>query len=539
MGYVLLWIENVATVVLLIAWLTAATARWRSRGARVVVPVLAALIILGGASVLVTGTGFLHSHGVVRGGLFWYGLTWAVALALGSALVFWRGWSAGPDGPAARTWPRGWLGLALGVALALHVITISNMDLAMKVQLAALRAEAGAKIITLTPPPPAERDNAAPVYHEAFAALTPAGSMPPVWQARGPAWLDLGTPLDAKDAELDKLLQREERGLALVRRAAALPACSFERDWLQSSDLVLPELDKMRHAADLLTVKARWHAARGEAGPALDNVAAILGMARHINDPILVSLLFSARCHRQGIAALEEVLLLTRPSPKELARFKLPEAAFGGQAQRTIQMEEAAIGLLVILSVTAPTDGVGSRWFESEFDRAGLWILDSPLYRIFFLADDLAAYRRYMRWMQELARRPYAEARGEWEQLKGALRSERGGGILSGLILPAADRVVVAAARADAAQRLAQVALAAESYRHKHGKLPAAPEQLVPDFLPRLPADPFAAAPLRWRRDGAELVLYSVGPDGDDDHGAVRKDEDPDGDIAFRLRGQD
>ena len=94
---------------------------------------------------------------------------------------------------------------------------------------------------------------------------------------------------------------------------------------------------------------------------------------------------------------------------------------------------------------------------------------------------------------------------------------------------------------ASARNRMAAVALAMRLYELAHGRLPAKLDDLVPDYLTQLPADPFAAdgRPIAYepkavarsdesydRRTGMFIavdlgpphpVLYSVGPDGRDD----------------------
>jgi len=554
-GYALIWIENVAAGLLLLACVTALVARWSSGPARVGVAILAALVVLAPAGLIAGGTAFLHDAGVVRRWLFLYMLAWAAALLVGAVWVLRRGLRstgnrAGANGvtgdagnhvpvPAARSWPLGRLGIALGVVLVLHGITVNNMDLAMKVQLAALRAEAGAKILALMPPRVLDRDNAAPVYQEAFAALTPPATLSEAWKSRMEAWLDTTAPFKADDAELDKFLRRQEHGLALLRQAAALPGCSFERDWFQSVDLMLPELNKMGEAAGLLALSARWHAARGEAKRALDDLTAVFGMARHTNDPLLIAQLTSARMVHMGATALEETLAHGKPTPADLAKFTPPALSYSSELQRNIQMEESALGLLIILAVTTSSDDIGITWLGGlGMDPAGRWLLDSALYRIFFLPDDLAAYRRNMRAFQTLAARPYAEARDGWQRLHEQIKAQRGGGLLTGLLLPAAERMAVAAARTDATYRLAQTAVAVERYRGKHGKLPGVLDEAAPEFVPSIPLDPFTQSPLRSRRDGDDFLLYSVGPDGVDNGGLAQPAPDKHGDVVFRLRGR-
>jgi hypothetical protein len=531
MGYALIWVETLAAALLLVAWVTAWAARSSSGLVRRGLPALAGLVLLGMAGTLVFVLWQGTSMGLVVPRTFSFLLSWAVALAVGVAVVLVRGWR----GAGAEAWPLGRLAIALVVVVVLDCITVSNMDLAVKVRLAALQAESGARILALTPPRPAERDNAAPVYQEAFEALTPPDRLPSPWKEKSAVWFDPDARFDFDDKDLAEFLRHQQRGLAMLRKAAAMPTCSFERDYFASGDLLLPELQQMREGAAVLSLDARSKARRGDARGALVDVAALFGMARHANEPILIALLVSAAIDRVGTIALEDVLAHATPKPEDLARLPLREVSYRQALRRSIQMEEVALGLPLV-TATGGGPGGGSKWLGKIIDPPGQWVLDSPFYRIFFLADDLAAYRRYMKAFQDLAARPYAEAREDWERVNDDIRAHRGGGILSSLVLPAVHKVADRAARTDATHRLAQAALAAESYRAKTGKLPARLEDLAPDYLPRVPADPFDGKPLRLKRDGKDLVLYSVGPDGTDDGGAPWDEASRRGDLVFRLR---
>jgi hypothetical protein len=542
MGYVLIWIESLAAGLLLAALVTACAARLRRRLWQVLVANLAALLLLAGPGSIAYGVGYLTWQiGSVQRGTFFFLLCWVVALALGMVVVLDRGLRRQGDGaePAARTWPRGRLAVGLGVAVVLAGITLSNMDLAMKVQLAAVRAEAGAKILALMPARVPDRDNAAPVYHEAFDALTAVDRLPSPWKQKAKVWLDVSASFDLQDKDLARFLQSQERGLALLRRAAAMPGCSFGRDYFLSLDLPLPELERFRRGAELLALDARTRAARGDARGALDDVAAIFSMARHANEPILLCLVISAAVDRTGVAALEEVL--GRTAAPDLTRLALADVSYRRAVQRAIQMEEAALGVPFMLTVVTPTERDSARWFAQIQGGEVHWLasafLASPFYRVFFLPDDLASYRRYMKGFQDLAGRPYTAARSGWENLERDIRAHRGGGILSGLLLPAAARCGALAARTDALHRLARLAIAAQRYRAKTGKLPARLEDLTPDYIARIPTDPFTAKPLRLKHDGKDLVLLSAGPDSTRDAPAWEKAAGK-GEITFRLRGR-
>lgn len=60
-------------------------------------------------------------------------------------------------------------------------------------------------------------------------------------------------------------------------------------------------------------------------------------------------------------------------------------------------------------------------------------------------------------------------------------------------------------------------AIAIEQFRKARGDLPESLEELVPEFLETLPQDRYVDAPLRYRREGKDFVLYSVGRNRRDD----------------------
>jgi hypothetical protein len=87
--------------------------------------------------------------------------------------------------------------------------------------------------------------------------------------------------------------------------------------------------------------------------------------------------------------------------------------------------------------------------------------------------------------------------------------------------------------------RLVLVELAIDAFEREHGRPPKDLAELVPKYLAAIPDDPYGSGPLRYRTNGDQYVVYSVGEDGDDDSAAL----DPaisrgDGDLTaeFLLR---
>jgi hypothetical protein len=94
----------------------------------------------------------------------------------------------------------------------------------------------------------------------------------------------------------------------------------------------------------------------------------------------------------------------------------------------------------------------------------------------------------------------------------------------------------------DAYWRITITRLAVRAYQKQHGALPPSLAALVPAYLPSVPQDPFAPQPLVYRRQGSRPLIYSRGPDGDDDGGrdlGTWITSDSDGDlVTMRSRQQ-
>jgi hypothetical protein len=84
--------------------------------------------------------------------------------------------------------------------------------------------------------------------------------------------------------------------------------------------------------------------------------------------------------------------------------------------------------------------------------------------------------------------------------------------------------------------RCAAVAIAVERFRQKHQRWPADLSELVPDFLGKIPLDACDGQPVRYKRLGDSVVIYSVGPDGNDNGGNLDRDATKPGtDRGMRL----
>src|SRR5262249_48152133 len=85
------------------------------------------------------------------------------------------------------------------------------------------------------------------------------------------------------------------------------------------------------------------------------------------------------------------------------------------------------------------------------------------------------------------------------------------------------NKIYTASQRDLANMRCAIAALAAERYRQEHGAWPATLAEIAPNPLPESWTDPYDCNPLRYRKLADGVVIYTLGPDGQDNGGNLSR----------------
>jgi hypothetical protein len=393
------------------------------------------------------------------------------------------------------------------------------------------------------PPAVADADNAAPLYEQAFRTID-----------TGSAADDESSPLrdDAVDIggqAVTDILARNRDALDVLRRAADRDVCRFHRDWTRPSiDMVLPELQSLRNAARLLSLAARREAADGNAADALRDIVRIQRMGRHASaEPILISALVGVAIDRIALATLANVLPSLRKadlpaldapeindlvrSVPSIAKHLYGEEAFGLSILADLADGRINVGHLGALAGNGPPLAPGNPLLAPL----------SSLFRAFFVSDDIAAYRAYLKRFQQLTASPPAwpEMKKRADEIEKSLTAKHQG-LITSLMTPALSGICRSRVQSQAAHEVAAALVAATRQRLAAGGLPATLDELVPGQLPAVPRDPFATdKPLLLRRTDSDWTVYSVGPDGEDDGGPVRANvENPGGndDIGLLMK---
>jgi len=524
MGYALMWLESVAAALVLFAAALAVcvqATRWKKvsvvlLGLVVVIPVALALILIftGGSMTFIS-----LAYGKPA-------MLWLAVFLGGCGFVIVRGLKKQDDVRAASHWPVKILFLFFVVALALNFMTFMNIDARVKASLATIRIEAGAMALSVAPPKILDRDNAALLYDKAFLSVTHANDKMPTSKTKMSDWLK-----ETTDPELREYLKLQKNSLALLKRAAAMPGCYFDRDYSQPNlSMQLPELAHMRSGARLLGMSARSKAADNDIRGAIEDVAAVRGMARHMSaEPLLISGLVAVAIASVANDTLEKILRSVQPSVQDLAALNAEGGISFPRALRRCMIGEQAFGLAAFASISG--EGDGRYMYQNIGLEPELDVVLGPIWRVFLLPDDLRSYRRQLNDLRDAMayRNKYTDYKARAAQFEKNINNT---GILTGM-LAILSRTYVSFLRAEAQQFLAEAAVAACAYRAKTGAFPPNLESLVPDFLAEVPIDPFDDQPIRFINSGDGATLYSVSDNLKDDGGLNR---DPDkGDIVFRI----
>ncbi len=388
--------------------------------------------------------------------------------------------------------------------------------------------------------PPAGQ-NAATFYSQGFNALqlgnVGSSNLPLLGQGQLPP-LGAVMPGSVK-AALAAFVKSNRDALQFFAQGAKYEQSRYPLDLTQGVYTVLPHLAKIKSATIAMELSAVWHAEGKEGKPAANDVLMALALARSLEaEPSLISQLMRAATVSIAVAALEQTLnrtALPRESLSDLRKAfqKMEDYDARGEgfnralaAERAISMTLLAKPQEILQVLTLGGMNISaaeSNQMAAVVQKAGSLKEEQHYYEETF--QQLMAARQELfpdRLKTEDLIRQRVTAAADKKFVFTKL-------LISGFTGPIAKE-----AGCLAALRLGSTAVALEQFRAAHQqKYPAALSELTPDYLAAAQADPFDGQPLRYRQNGAGYLLYSIGPDRQDDSG--RRLNGKEGDIIFSV----
>jgi hypothetical protein len=350
--------------------------------------------------------------------------------------------------------------------------------------------------------------NAADLYERAFAAFVPPlddVNTPQFGRAILP---ERGAALPEPMAEaVAKLLADNQPCLTLLHQAAGIERCRYDWDY-RNLAAGTPSKD-IRDCARLLYLGALFHAQAGDPNRAVGCTRDGLALANSLREePALIGYLVRVACLSLTLNGLERGLSLTAFTDAQLQELGDALTATAGTLDLTQAMVAEQCLMIEMYRDPSLQGGVGG----------GAPVRMPPVVGKMWLLDTLD----YMADIIEASRLPPPERLARFRALEQQVQQLSFLHVMVKTLTPALTRLAVLDLRARAHLDLARTALAVERYRLATGRLPDQLENLVPQYLDRVPTDPFNARPIRYERLARGYVVYSVNEDGHDDGGRER-----------------
>jgi len=422
---------------------------------------------------------------------------------------------------------------------------IKTRDRAIELMAACSRLQTGAVLIANAPPVNRTIASGKVLVIAKEAAWPDARKRPLTWeQLRGD-------------------LERNREVLNEIQELARTPQLSYPINY-RGVQTMLPHITAIVKAGQWFSASSLYHLRAGEVERAIDDIEAILLVARMPEDePFVVSQLLRIVLVAIAIQNCWQLLQYENVQDVQLARLHglFAKLDFAPKMVRALQGERA-MGRDVVQSMRTGELSfsfvAGSRAFSfddelppalekmpygKELQEGIRAVLVYPMWRFAFSYDDqrhlLAETQTFIDATREsgtnrsAARLRIASQKLD-KKLKGELKSWRRMGTC--LFLPPITPSAMRSFRAETHCQIAIAAIALKRYHLRYQKYPARLAELVPEFLSEVPIDYIDGAPLRYRvEEGGSFLLWSVGNNRKEDEGAAPER----GSYWIRLIGND
>jgi hypothetical protein len=361
----------------------------------------------------------------------------------------------------------------------------------------------------------ADRDAAGP--YRGFDLFEAVGKLPPDQRPTTPMAEGLAAEVNSLDSSL-----AIARGLAGMNQG---------RNPIQYAPFVmntlLPYTQNARSVVRALSLDAVNHSEHEQHDQAIEDVRAMMGAASSIGDePFLISQLVRIAIVGVSIQSLERVLAQGEPSEAALAALQARFAAEAEHPFTLVGLRGERAGWFDTTEKLAS----GALGFGALIGGGGPNIPAQPQrpwpHERAFAHVNQAVGLKLLNQAMEIATEPIADRSADWdawEQEIVRLRSEPfpQRHALATLLLPAVAPSHQAELRIKALLGVAQVMIAMERFRLAHGRWPKDLQEIPKLILPEIPIDPFSGLPIVVAPNDSGWVVYSTGPDGENDGGRL------------------
>jgi hypothetical protein len=348
-----------------------------------------------------------------------------------------------------------------------------------------------------------------------------------------------GTPLPPLvNSALATFMHRNREALQFFAQGAQYEQSRYPIDLTKGSNTLLPHLMGIKRGMQLSEMAAILDAENNDEKQAANDVLMTLALARSLKaEPVLISQLVRAAGVFLAVDALNQVVNRTTLSPESLSGLSKAlqnmedSDARGEGFNRAMAGERAMhLGLFVNPNKLARyLSTLGTTDMPDEQRRRMVEHLKQP--------GSLKEEQDYFETTFQQLLSARKEAFPERLKVADLIRQRGSEATARGLLFCGwyfDNSSVSREAGCLANLRLALTAVALEQFRAAHdNRYPASLSELIPNNLDAVLTDPFDGQPLRYRKQSAGYVLYSIGADLKDNGGKPMNGKG--GDIVFSV----
>ena len=336
---------------------------------------------------------------------------------------------------------------------------------------------------------------------------------------------DILTALGKFDGEIKELQE------AAISRPEARFPIQYDTDPLVM--ILLPHLAQMRGIMPLFNLRARAELDLGRTDDALTDLKVALRLGDALKDePILISHLVRLAILNINLQTVREGLVRHAWTDAQLSEMDQYLASLNLLAEwkHTMHGERifstSSVDYMRRMGIVNPETFRSGPWWVRKTMSVAL----GGLYYQNMLTLSEMNEEYILPAVDENARRVFPEkcaaAEKEFDRIH-AHPIRHPGSILATMFLPAIPKSSSRTARMQSGVDEARIAIALERYRLTNNHLPDSLDQLVPQFIDKIPHDVMDGQPLRYRKTGDDtFILYSIGWNLKDDDGVIgRKPE--------------
>jgi hypothetical protein len=386
---------------------------------------------------------------------------------------------------------------------------------------------------------------------------------------RIPFYVIRAVPDSEQRPVLLELIRQRQGAIEQIRQAAAKPAFGFVHGVDRSgyntdpslcplpnaaepaagqalNDLAEFGIVEVRHVAALLAADASLAREARDRQRLLRDIDALLGLSRQVTQ--IGFLLSDIVSFGIVLSALDEIEGTLRQHPELLPdedwlglahRFSVPQVAGD-----IVSLDRGKMQVDDLLQRTFTDNGSGdgrltpegARYFDC-IGAEGIWLKSAlqPMGGLLTRSRQTLAseHDRILDRARANFARPAREAK--WDEWDDARKEFNGGSpsVLESINLRPVEPYLLGSVGIFLQQPLERnlghrdgvlTGIALELYRRQHGAYPNSLDALVPQFLPKVPADRITGEPVRYRLVGGQPLIYSVGVDRKDDEGRPSAD---------------